>query len=102
MKSKSKNITMLLDLKLFVHDIDLDVKKMYHKTKLWFQTNRVPSQPGCSKVTLLVNMSLKLQTLISITFFSQKYEKLLHGKSSHLFNKNISVCAYKVMKHLTS
>ena len=60
--------------------------------------------PGCSKLkTLLVNVSLKFQTLISEIcqyFFLKKCEKLLNF--SHFFNKNISVVGYKVIKHLSS
>ena len=48
--------------------------------------------PGCSKLTTsLVNVSLKIQTLISDIceyFLSKKCEKLLQCKSfSHFFNK---------------
>ena len=61
--------------------------------------------PGCSKLTmLLVNVSLKFQTLIcnkSQYFLLKKYEKLLQCKSfSHFLTKNISVFGYKVVKHL--
>ena len=53
-------------------------------------------------VSLLVNVSLKFQTLISQIcqyFLSKKIEKLLHCKSfSHFFNKIISVFCYKVVK----
>ena len=57
--------------------------------------------PGCSKLTtLLVNVSLKFQTLISEIrhyFLLKKCEKLLHCKSfSHFFQQKISV--YLVMK----
>ena len=63
--------------------------------------------PSCSKLTTsLVNVSLKIQMLISQIwqyFLLKKCEKLLHCKSfSHFFNKNISVFGYKVVKHLTS
>ena len=54
----------------------------------------------------LVNVSLKFQTLISEIrqyFLLKKCEQLLHCKSfSHIFNKNVSVFGYKVVKHLTS
>ena len=67
------------------------------------------SEPGCSKLTTsLVNVLLKLQTLISNIcqyFLLKKYEKLLQCKSlSHFFNnkKKISVFGYKVIKHSTS
>ena len=63
------------------------------------------SGPGCSKLTSLVNVSLKFQTLISPTckyFLSKKFVKLLQCKSfSHFFNKNFSVFGYKVVKQLT-
>ena len=63
--------------------------------------------PSCSKLRMsLVNVSFKFQTLISDLrqyFLLNKCEKLLQCKSfSHFFNKNISVFAYKVVKHLTS
>ena len=65
------------------------------------------SGPGCSKLTtLLVNGSLKFQTLISQIcqyFLLKKCEKLLQYKSfSYFLNKNISVFGYKVVKILTS
>ena len=58
-----------------------------------FKQLKSRSGPGCSKLTmLLVNVSLKFQTLISQTcqyFFGwKKCEKLLQCKSfSHFFNK---------------
>ena len=63
--------------------------------------------PGCSKLTMsLVNVSLKFQTLISQIrqyFLLKKCEKLLQCKSfPHIFNENMSVFGYKVVKHLTS
>ena len=68
------------------------------------------SGPGCSKLTtVLVNETLKFQTLISQIhvcqyFLLKKCEKLLQCKSfSHFFKKkNIIVLGYKVVKHLTS
>ena len=56
------------------------------------KTIRTP-EPSCLKLlTLLVNVSLKFQTLISEIghyFLLKKCEKLLHCKSlSHFFNKN--------------
>ena len=64
--------------------------------------------PGCSKLTtLLVNISLKFQTLateIYQYFLLNKSEKLLHCKSfSHFLNKkNINLFGNEVVKHLTS
>ena len=66
------------------------------------------SGPSCSKLTtLLVNISLKFQALISEIcqyFFLKKCEKLFQCKSFYHFfsTKNISVFGYKVIKHLTS
>ena len=65
-----------------------------------------PTVPGCPKLTSLVNVSLKFQTLISQIchyFLFRKCEKLLQCKSfSHFFSKNISEFGYRVIKHLTS
>ena len=62
--------------------------------------------PLVQKLTSLVNVSLKFQTLISKIrqyFILKIFEKLLHCNSfSHFFNKNIRVFGYKVVKHLTS
>ena len=63
--------------------------------------------PGCSKLTtLLVNVSLKFQTLISQIchyFLLKKIEKLWQCKTSLTFStKNFSVLGNKVVKHLTS
>ena len=66
-----------------------------------------PSLPGpdCS-TTLLVNETLKFQTIISQIcqyFLLKKCEKLLQCKSfSHFFNKKYQRFSYKVVKHLTS
>ena len=67
--------------------------KVYHYVFFMINT-KYSSQPGpgCSKLTtLLVNVSLKFQTLISQIcqyFLSKTFEKLLHCKSySHFFNK---------------
>ena len=67
----------------------------------------VSTGPGCSKLPMsLVNVSLKFQTLLSEICqycLLKKCVKLLHCKSfSHIFNKNVSVIGYKVVKHLTS
>ena len=65
-----------------------------------------PKQLLWELTTSLVNVSLKFQTLISEIchyVLSKKCEKLLQCKScAHFLNKNISVFAYKVVKHLTS
>ena len=58
-----------------------------HKQCLKYNTG-----PGCSKLTIsLVNISLKVQTLLSKIFqyfLSKKFEKLLQCKSfSNFFNK---------------
>ena len=60
--------------------------------ELNIKPGRLHSGPGCSKLTtLLVNVSLKFQTLISrihLYFLLKKSEKLLHCKSfSHFFSK---------------
>ena len=68
------------------------------------------SGSGCSKLTtLLVNISLKFQTLISEIcqyFLLKKCEKLLHCKSfSHFFNKKyqcIWLKSPKTLNKLTS
>ena len=65
------------------------------------------SGPSCSKLTtLLINVSLKFQIIISQIrqyFLLKKCEKLLHCKASPIFStKNITVFGYKVAKHLTS
>ena len=62
---------------------------------------------SCSKLMmLLVNVSLKFQTLISEIcqyFLLKKCVKLLKCKSfSHFSTKNISAFGYKVVKHLMS
>ena len=56
------------------------------------------SGPGCSKLTtLLVNVSLKFQTLIS------QICKICSAKASFIFStKNFCVFGYKVVKHLMS
>ena len=79
--------------------------------KVWANWNITTNKmqwpgPGCSKLTmLLVNVSLKFQTLIlqiNQYFLLRKCEKLLHCKSfSHFFDKNFSVFGYKALKHLT-
>ena len=63
--------------------------------------------PGCSKLkTLLVNVLLKFQTLISQIcqyFLLKKCEKFCSAKASLILStKNFSVFGYKVVKHLTS
>ena len=64
------------------------------------------SGPGCSKLTMsLVNVSLKLQTLISeiIQYVLLKKCEKLSAKASVIFStKHISVFGHKVIKHLTS
>ena len=67
------------------------------------------TRPSCSKLTtLLVNVSLKFQMLISEIcqyFLLIKCEKLLHctAKACLIFSTKIfSVFGYKVIKHLTS
>ena len=62
------------------------------------------SGPGCSKLTkLLVNVSLKFQTLISTIHHYFLLKKCENCKSfSHFFIKNISVFGYKIVKHLAS
>ena len=59
------------------------------------------SGPGCSKLTsLLVNVSLKFQTLLSQ--ICQYFLLKKCAKASLIFStKNISVIGYKVVKHLT-
>ena len=60
---------------------------------------------GCSKLMMLVNVSLKFQTFeseIHQHFLLKKCEKLLHCKSfSHFSTKNIGVFGYKVINQLT-
>ena len=73
---------------------------------VYYHQNPRLSGPACSKLTtLLVNISLKFQSLmseISHYFLLKKCEKLLQCKSfSHFLNKNISVFGSKVVKHLT-
>ena len=62
---------------------------------------------GCSKLKmLLVNVSLKFQTLISDIcqfFFVEKKVRSFSAKASLIFStKNIGVFGYKVVKHLTN
>ena len=68
-----------------------------------FPTRMTPG-PGCSKLTtLLVKNALKFQMLksqICQYFLSKKM--FLSKKCSHFFNKNFSVFAYRVVKHLRS
>ena len=63
--------------------------------------------PGCSKPTmLLVNLSLKFQTLLSEIchyFLLKNVRSFCSAKASHIFStKNISGFGYKVVKHLRS
>ena len=64
------------------------------------------SGPSCSKLTLLVNISLKFQTLISHStsnFCRKNLRSFCSAKASLIFStKNITVFLYKVVKHLTS
>ena len=69
--------------------------------------SRSSSGPACSKLTmLLVNVSLKFQTLLSQIcqyFLLEKCEKLLQCKSfSHFFNKKYQCIWLWSCKHLTS
>ena len=70
------------------------------------QVMLLKSGPGCSKLTSLVNVLLKFQTLISNIcqyFLLKKCEKRLQRKSNtHFSAENISVFGYKVVIHLTS
>ena len=66
---------------------------------------KIHKSPGtsCSKLTLLVNVSLKFQTLISEMhqyFLLKKYVKLLYCTSFQ--QKDFSIVGNKVVKHLTS
>ena len=63
--------------------------------------------PGCSKLTtLLVNVSLKFQTLISNIhqyFCWKNVRSFCSAKASLIFSaRNISVFGYKMVKHLMS
>ena len=61
------------------------------------------SGPSCSKLTLLVYISLKIQTLIFESrqnFLLKKSNKLLLASFFSVFGYNISVFGYKVIKHL--
>ena len=65
------------------------------------------SGPGCSKLTtLLVNVLLKFQTLISQIcqyFLLKNVRSFCIAKASLTFSiKNIGVFGYKVVKHVTS
>ena len=68
-------------------------------------TNKTKPGPGCSKLmTLLVNVSLNFQKLISQIcqyFLLKKCEKLLQC-FLNFSTKNFSVFGYKVVKHLMS
>ena len=76
----------------------LPQKMLFHTEMIHFR--RSLEGPGCSKLTtLLVNVSLKFQMLISNRYADQyvllkKCEKLLHciAKASLIFSTKISVC----------
>ena len=75
----------------------LDTSSFYDMDKILYSNFQKSSGPGCSKLTtLLVNVSLKFQTLISNI---HQYS----AKASLIFSTtNISVFGYKVLKHFTS
>ena len=69
--------------------------------KRWFYAE-LPG-PSCSKLMLLlVNVSLKFQTLISQICQSMYFCRRNLKSFSHFFNKKISVFGYTVVKHLIS